>query len=107
MRLESDTLVVVFSDGWHETEVATEGAGREWQWSKKEATLSFRNPKRGVRLFLQADQPVKEAFSEPQRVEMRIGPDGGRQLHAAARRSELRRTDISGRVSSARQRPSR
>jgi hypothetical protein len=94
MRLESDPLVVVFGDGWYETEVATEGAGREWQWSKQEATLSFRNPKRGVRLYLQADQPVKEAFPEPQRVEMRIGPAVVDSFTLVPGGSELRRTDI-------------
>jgi hypothetical protein len=71
--LQSDNLFVVFRDGWHETEVADETSGIEWQWSKKEATLSFRNPKRDVEFFLQADQPVM-ALPEPQRVEVRIGP---------------------------------
>ncbi|MBI4886409.1 MAG: hypothetical protein HY824_04910 [Acidobacteria bacterium] len=72
MRLDSDALVVVFNDGWYDTEVSAEGAGHEWQWSKKEATLSFRNPKRAVRFYLQADQPAA-AFAEPQQVEVRLG----------------------------------
>ena len=39
--------------------MVAEGAGRtEWQWTKKEATLAFRNPKRDVVLFLQADNPA-------------------------------------------------
>ena len=94
MRLESDPLVVVFNDGWYETEVATD-AGREWQWSKKDATLSFRNPKRGVRLYLQADQPVTEAFTEPQRVEARIGQTVVDSFMLPPGGSELRRVDIS------------
>ena len=72
LRLQSDNLFVVFRDGWHETEVGDETSGIEWQWSKKEATLSFRNPKRDVVFFLQADQPVM-ALPEPQQVEVRIG----------------------------------
>ena len=37
----------------------TEGAGRtEWQWTKKEATIAFRNPKRDVVLVLQVDNPA-------------------------------------------------
>ncbi|MGH9253333.1 MAG: hypothetical protein ACRD3C_02055 [Vicinamibacterales bacterium] len=94
MRLESDPLVVVFSDGWYETEVATEGAGREWQWSRKAATLSFRNPKRGVRVYLQADQPVMEAFTEPQHVEARIGQDVVDSFMLPPGGSELRRIEI-------------
>ncbi|MBI3048337.1 MAG: hypothetical protein HYY76_08485 [Acidobacteria bacterium] len=73
MRLQTDNLFVVFRDGWHETEVGGDGTGREWQWSRKEATLAFRNPGRDVRFYLEADQPGVVAFHEPQRVELRIG----------------------------------
>ena len=73
LRLQSDNVFVVFNNGWHETEIADDVSGLEWQWTKREATLSFRNPKRDSVLFLQLDQPVK-AFPEPQQVEVRIGP---------------------------------
>jgi hypothetical protein len=72
MRLQADNLFVIFKDGWHETEVADDG-GLEWQWSKKEGTIAFRNPKRDAELFLQVDQAVN-ALPEPQRVEVRLGP---------------------------------
>jgi hypothetical protein len=94
MRLESDPLVVVFASGWYETEVASEGAGREWQWSRKDATLSFRNPRRGVRVYLQVDQPSKEAFTEPQRVEARIGQAVVDSFMLAPGATELRRMEI-------------
>ena len=44
MQLPANALFIVFSDGWHDAEVSGE-AGVEWQWSKKQGTLSFRNPK--------------------------------------------------------------
>ena len=71
MRLASDNYLVIFRDGWHETEAPPDGGGREWQWSMGRATLSFRNPKRNARLFLQVDQPVTGV--EPTRAELRIG----------------------------------
>ena len=71
MRLESDAYLVVFTDGWHETEAPPGSNGREWQWSRGRATLGFRNPQRDARLYLQVDQPV--ATVQPQRVELRIG----------------------------------
>lgn len=71
MRVESDHYLVIFEDGWHETEVPADGSGQEWQWSTGRATLAFRNPKRDARLYLQLDQPVMAM--EPQRVELRIG----------------------------------
>ena len=42
---QTENIFVIFKDGWHPAEVVTEGAGRtEWQWTKKEATIAFRNP---------------------------------------------------------------
>ena len=95
LRLQSDNLFVVFRDGWHETEVADEGAGLEWQWSRKEATLSFRNPRRDVLFLLQADQPVAGAFTEPQRVEIRVGPTVVDSCTLPPGPRELRRVTIS------------
>jgi hypothetical protein len=69
---QTENLYVVFKDGWHETEVAEDASGIEWQWSKKTATLAFRNPMRDVLLYFQCDQPV-EALGAPQQVELRIG----------------------------------
>jgi hypothetical protein len=94
MRLESDPLVVVFNDGWYETEVAAEGAGREWQWSSGDATLSFRNPRRRVRLYLQTDQPARP-FAEGQRVEARIGQTVIDTFTLAPGGAEMRRMEIS------------
>ena len=71
MRLESDTYLVAFKDGWHQTEIPPDGTGRDWQWSMDRGTLAFRNPKRDARLYLQVDQPVTAI--EPQRIELRIG----------------------------------
>jgi hypothetical protein len=70
---QTDNLYVVFKDGWHDTEVAEGVTGVEWQWSKKNATLAFRNPMRDVLFYLQCDQPA-QGLGEPQHVELRIGP---------------------------------
>ena len=69
MALQPDNVFVVFKDGWHETEVAEDGL--EWQWSKKEGTITFRNPKRDAELFLQLDQAVP--LPQPQQVQVRLG----------------------------------
>ena len=56
---QTENIFVIYKDGWHPAEVITEGAGRtEWQWTKKEATVAFRNPKRDVVLVLQLDNPA-------------------------------------------------
>lgn len=56
---QTENIFVIFKDGWHPAEVVTEGAGRtEWQWTKKDATIAFRNPKRDVVLVMQVDNPA-------------------------------------------------
>jgi hypothetical protein len=69
---QTDNLFVVFKEGWHPPELADEGR-LEWQWSKQQGVVSFRNPKRDVTLMVQLDMPVP-AFTQPQRVDIRLGP---------------------------------
>jgi hypothetical protein len=92
MQLSANALFIVFRDGWHDAEVSGE-AGVEWQWSKKQGTLSFRNPKQDVTFFLDADQPV-QAFTEPQKVEVRIGEAVVDTFTLAAGQRELRRIPL-------------
>jgi hypothetical protein len=93
MRLQSDSLFVIFRDGWHETEVGGEGSGLEWQWSRKDATLSFPNPKRDSEVYLQLDQPIRP-FETPQRVEVRAGPEVVDSFPLPAGQPELRRIKL-------------
>jgi len=70
---QTENIFVIFKDGWHPAEVVTEGSGRtEWQWTKKEATIAFRNPKRDVTLVLQADNPASGP-NAAQNVTVQIG----------------------------------
>jgi hypothetical protein len=91
MTRQAESLFVVFKDGWHDTEVAEDGRA-EWQWLRKQGTVSFRNPRRDVVVMIAADMPV-QAFAEPQRVEVRLGgavidtfalPGGQRELRRIA-----------------------
>ena len=93
LRRQTDNLYVVFKDGWHETEVADDAAGIEWQWSKKDATLAFRNPMRDVLLYFQCDQPVQGLGG--QRVELRIGSTAIDTFDLPPGQKELRRIALS------------
>lgn len=102
MRLQTDNVFVVFRDGWYEAEFGPEGSGLEWQWSKKEATLSFPNPRRDVRFYLQADQPAAAALAQPQRVELRIAGTVVDSFAAGPDSSGIRRIEIpAGRLGTA------
>ena len=46
----------------------------DWQWTKKEATLSFKNPKKDSVFYLDTDNPGR-VFNEPQQVKVTLGAD--------------------------------
>ena len=89
---QTDNLFVVYKDGWHAPEVAEEGR-LEWQWSKQQGVVSFRNPKRDVTLMVQLDMPVP-AFAEPQRVDIRLGPAVVDTFPLASREQAVRRIPL-------------
>lgn len=93
LQPQSDNQFVVFKDGWHPTEVADDEVGTEWQWSKKEATLTFRNPKRDVLFYLQLDRPVSP-FPEGQQIDVRIGDAVVDRFTLATSEEELRKFPI-------------
>ena len=69
---QTENIFLIFKDGWHAVETAADNSMVEWQWTKKEATLAFRNPRRDAVLFFQADNPAKAATAAT-KVEIRLG----------------------------------
>lgn len=93
LQPQTENLFTVFKEGWHPAEVSEQNGGVEWQWTKKEATLAFKNPKKDGTLFLEVDSPGKELHG-PQQVQVNMGgqtldqftvqPDGASQLRKVA-----------------------
>ena len=70
---QAENVFLIFKDGWHQTEVVSSGGSRvEWQWTRKEATLAFRNPKRDVVLYLEVDNP-SAGPDAAQSMEVKLG----------------------------------
>jgi hypothetical protein len=69
---QSDNLFTVFKEGWHPAELASQDPPIEWQWTKKEATLAFKNPKKDAVLHLDLDSPQKALHPE-QQVQVTMG----------------------------------
>jgi hypothetical protein len=65
LQPQTENVFTIFKDGWHPAETAEHNAKVEWQWTKKTATLAFKNPKRDTTLYLDVDNPGG-AFNEPQ-----------------------------------------
>ncbi len=73
LQPQSENIFLIYKDGWHPAEVATDNAASEWQWTKKTATISFKNPKKDSTFYLEFDART-DLFTPPQQVTLRIGP---------------------------------
>jgi hypothetical protein len=54
---QTENLYTVFRDGWQPAEAAADNAAIEWTWTKKEATIAFKNPKKDAVFYLELDSP--------------------------------------------------
>ena len=68
----SENIFLIYKEGWHPAEVDSKNPQLEWQWTKKTATLSFRNPKKDSTLYMEYDGRV-DLFTPPQQVVLKIG----------------------------------
>jgi hypothetical protein len=74
---QTENVFVVFKDGWHPAEVAEHSSRLEcsmveWQWTKKSATIAFKNPKKNSLVYLDVDNPGG-VFTETQTVQISAG----------------------------------
>jgi hypothetical protein len=69
---QSENVFLIYKDGWHAAEVARDNAVIEWQWTKGQSTISFRNPKRDATIYVDLDGRP-DLFAEPQEVTVRLG----------------------------------
>ncbi len=69
---QTENLFTVFKEGWHPAEVSDQNGGVEWQWTKKEATLAFKHPRKDGVLYLELDSPGKELHGA-QQVQVNMG----------------------------------
>jgi hypothetical protein len=67
LQPQTDNVFLAYLDGWHGPETAADNQSVEWQWTRKDAVLRFRNPKRNALFYLEYDgQP--SMFDSPQTV---------------------------------------
>ncbi|HEY3381431.1 MAG TPA: hypothetical protein VGK32_06660 [Vicinamibacterales bacterium] len=69
---QTENLYLTFKDGWHLTETAPDNPGNEWHWTKKDSTISFKNPKKDSIFFLELGGQPK-LLAEPQAVTVSVG----------------------------------
>lgn len=88
----SENVFLLYKDGWHAAEIAPDNATVQWQWSKKVATLSFRNVKRDVVFYLHADNPA--AYAEPQSVAVKVNGTQVDTIAVSPRQEFLHQTRV-------------
>jgi hypothetical protein len=69
---QSENVFLIYKDGWHAAEVASDNAAVEWQWSKRDALITFRNPRRDATVYLDLDGRPDLA-GRPQKVTVSLG----------------------------------
>jgi hypothetical protein len=72
LQPQTENVYAVYKAGWNNGETAAQNAMVEWTWTKKDATLDFKNPKKDCVFYLDVDHPGT-VFQESQRVEVKLG----------------------------------
>jgi hypothetical protein len=83
---QTENIFLVYKDGWHSPEASPQNPGLERTWTKREALVSFKNPKQDVVVYLEADTNVK-AFAAPPVLTVSVG--GNRGVTLPVESSEL------------------
>jgi hypothetical protein len=93
LQPQTENVFTVFKDGWHPGEVAEHNATVEWQWTKKVATLSFKNPKKDSLFYLDVDNPGS-VFTEAQQVKVTLGGEVVDEFTLQPKQPELRKIPL-------------
>ena len=93
LQPQSENIFTVFKDGWHPAEVAEHNPSVEWQWTRKQATLAFKNPGKDVTFYLDVDNPGG-VFNENQKVTVTLGGAVLDQFELTPKKQILRRIPI-------------
>ena len=93
LQPQSENLFTVFKDGWHPAEVAEHNASVQWQWTRKQATLAFKNPQKDAIFYLTVDNPGG-VFNETQHVTVTLGSNVVDQFDLTPKNELLRKITL-------------
>ena len=93
LQPQTENVFTVFKDGWHPAEVAEHNATVEWQWTKKAATLTFKNPKKDSVFYFSVDNPGS-VFNEPQQVRITMNEQVVDEFTLQPKQPELRKIPL-------------
>ena len=73
---QTENIFLVYKEGWHNPESSAQNPSLERTWTKKDALVSFKNPKKDVIVYLEADTNYK-AFDQPPVLTVAVGGKSG------------------------------
>jgi hypothetical protein len=73
---QTENIFLVYKEGWHSPESSPQNPSLERTWTKKEALVSFKNPKKDVVVYLEADTNYK-AFPQPPVLTVAVADKAG------------------------------
>jgi hypothetical protein len=73
---QTENIFLVYKEGWHNPESSAQNPSLERTWTKKDALVSFKNPKKDIIVYLEADTNAK-AFDQPPVLTVAVGGKSG------------------------------
>jgi hypothetical protein len=73
---QTENIFLVYKEGWHNPESSPQNPSLERTWTKKDALVSFKNPKKDVIVYLEADTNFK-AFDQPPVLTLAVNNKAG------------------------------
>jgi len=93
LQPQTENVFTVYKEGWHPAEVAEHNSTVEWQWTKKDATLSFKNPKKDSVFYFDVDNPGS-VFNESQQVKVSLAGQVVDEFTLKPKQPELRKIPL-------------
>jgi len=85
---QTENIFLVYKEGWHSPETSAQNPSLERMWTKKDAIVSFKNPKKDSTLYLQYDARP-DLFTPPQQVALKIAEQQIGRFAADAKSARL------------------
>jgi hypothetical protein len=76
LQPQTENIFLVYKEGWHSPEASAANPSLERTWTKKDALVSFKNPKKDVVVYLEADTNSK-AFKQPPMLTVGVASKAG------------------------------
>jgi hypothetical protein len=92
---QTENIFLVYKEGWHNPETHPDNPSVERTWTKKEALVSFKNPKRDVIVYLEGDTCVKCFKGQPE-LTVAVGDRVGLRVPIEGPEVHLRKIKVAG-----------